>query len=209
MQALGSGCSEEKNQIRLFNFEPFGEQVTVTNKMKKLFIIIAMMLIGTFSYSQGVCVNRVSTYDGPKTTDELSYLLANSEEAIIQNLSDGTKQSLVTYMVFDNGLPKGMSEIDENIETLYGSSDVEQVFSAILSMPVTICTYDTKPAVQDMSYDDYMRNFQNDPGAWVGASVGSLCTNCLIVPATCCALNGPGCVDNYYLTANGYSLHIY
>lgn len=167
------------------------------------------MFIATFSYSQGQCSNHISTYHGPTKTAELYDVLFNSDNDLIKNLSVATKQSLLTYVTFDGGLPRGMSGSDDNIRNLYGSADAEKIFSSIFSMAVTLCTYDTKPDIHDMSLDEYMHNFQGDPESWAAVSVGSMCTNCLIVPAECCRVDGPGCMDNYMMCANGISLHIY
>ena len=147
------------------------------------------MLAAAYSYSQ-TCHSTVYNYSGPTTSQELADVLANSSNPVIRDLDQNIKNSLNRYTVFYNGLPEGLSDADEYIQTL-NESNAEEVLSAIFQCQVTKCTYDTKPAVTDISWDDFWEQWNGNP---ISIAI-SYCTNCLMGPWECCHLNGPGCWD--------------
>jgi hypothetical protein len=125
-------------------------------------------------------------YSGPGDTAGFSTFLATSTAPAITNLDAATKASLVDYLVFRDGLPRGLSGTDQNIQNLY-QTDAAAVFSAIYGLPVT---------TRSNSIDQYM------PLATIidmGITpVPSLCQNCYFPQSgdsVCCNVGGDGCVD--------------
>ena len=74
-------------------------------------------------------------YVGPTNSQELRTKLYSSQDISLTALSSATKESLIGSMIFTDGLYRGMSYKDANIQSLY-NDDFPKVLSAILGVPV-------------------------------------------------------------------------
>jgi hypothetical protein len=181
-----------------------------TKKRKSIMLLASLVctMVSLFlildGYSQEC--SRIIKYNGPKNTEELRQTLNNTDAPAIKNLNEETKNSLIKYMVFREGHPIGMSDADENIQELYKSTEAVDVFSSILGNEVTLCSFETKPPVENISIEQYNKLIKN--GAVVSMR-SSTCWNCLPPPPEepCCLANGKGCIDNR-IVINNHDYHV-
>jgi hypothetical protein len=126
-------------------------------------------------------------YSGPANTAELSNFLATSTASAITNLDEATKTSLLNYQIFTDGIPRGMSGTDQNIQNLAQTS-AQAVFSAIFGTPVT---------VRSNSIDQYIP--LDTLIAMGGDAVMSCCLNCRPPSegeGVCCVVDSGECEDD-------------
>lgn len=183
--------------------------------MKKILLLLTVItLVGIAgnSYSQSYSSLVLRTYTGPKNTDELTTLLYTSKIDVLVKLDSATKNSLIKYLRFGDGMPKGMSGTDDNIQNLYKSNAAE-VYSAIYGWKVKMCTFETKPVLKQISVEDFMKNYTADPIGWAFETQVSHCSNCCQWQpgggdngtTYCCLVGGDGCDDAITFVPNqGY-----
>jgi hypothetical protein len=177
--------------------------------MKKLiFSILAITLIATTNahsqtYTNNTCSSTIGGYTGPSTSATLTTFLNTSTNPAITALSQATKASLVTNMVFVSGLPIGMLGTDANIQALYANNaNAVAVFSVILGKPTMMVTSTTKPVVVEITIAAF--NTLNPSGQYT--IIYSLCKNCY-APSNlyvCCNVGGDGCIDKLIKYNNTY-----
>lgn len=148
----------------------------------------------TKSHEEVVCKqSTVFEYHGLTGTDGLTQLLTTSTKPFIKGLNDSTKQSLIKFLQFENGMLEKMNGTDDNITNFYATAAYE-VLKEILNSEVIMCTLETKPKVTFIS----MEEFEDLKLKTTAISyLSSWCTDCNKDETTpCCVAPGPGCRDN-------------
>ena len=167
-------------------------------KLRLLITTCLLFIIAAASYGQ-TCT-RVIMYNGPKSTEELKTKLETSTDPLITGLSTATKQSLVTYFVFSNGIPTGLTGSDENIAALYANNDhCSAVFSAIFNERAIVTDYENRLVTQDITYDEFMSRYTQNSARY--QNIGNYCKNCCnpVGTETCCSVGCSGCRDSIVL----------
>ena len=177
--------------------------------MKKIYTLILALVVSCFAFNtfSQICDSRIfKPYTGPTNTQELSYLLFNSTKPALAKLDTATKNSLITYTIFFNGEPKGFSGSDTKIKDLV-DSNIKDVLAAIVEMEVIVFDYENAPIIHTISFDDFVKNYTNDPIGWSFTNVYSECKNCYWNPPVggpyCCKVGGPSCWDKICRITNG------
>ena len=118
-------------------------------------------------------VKQRSVYNGPKNTKELTVLLQTSENRVITELNASTKQSLIDYTVFEDGILRGWSHKDDNLKVL-DDTNILEVLSVIVRAEVV-------SVGQELS----------------GSGGGTHCKNCYWERGSdgCCHVGGDGCYE--------------
>lgn len=129
----------------------------------RIFITACMLFFITAACYAQTCT-RVIMYNGPGNTEELKTKLQTSTDPIITGLSAATKQSLITYFAFKDGIPTGLTGKDANIDALYADNDYcSAVFSAIFNERAIVTDYDNRVVTQDIPYDEFMTKYTQKP----------------------------------------------
>lgn len=124
-------------------------------------------------------------YVGPTSSEELRTKLYSNQQPSIVALSAATKESLISSMIFSDGLYRGMRQKDANIQSLY-DNNFPEVLSAILGAPVT---KNNNP----IKHNYKVVNGGPNAARQVGISE---CDNCFAgAPSGCCEIPGNGCCD--------------
>jgi hypothetical protein len=179
-----------------------GRQPTVSAFINTLFmkrsILLTVILLcaGITGAMAQVCQSQVLTYNGPRNTAELTARLQAAPDAILATLSTGTIQSLTDNIIFENDLPVAIADIDGHIQEIFEASNGDAIWTAVFNCPVKTCTYDTKPTIGTITYDE-LRAIMDATNSYVTTKI-SLCSNCKKnSPPGCCEVGGTGCFDSY------------
>lgn len=137
--------------------------------------------------------STVFEYKGLTSTEALTQLLDSSSKPFITGLTDATKQSIIRYLQFENGMPEKFNGTDDNIKNLYATSAYE-FLKEILGSEVILCTLETKPKVSFITLEEFEEMKRQGPTI---SFLSSWCTDCTKTDASpCCVLPGEGCRDN-------------
>lgn len=137
--------------------------------------------------------STVFEYKGISGTAELTQLLDTSSKPFIKGLTDSTKQSIIKFMQFENGMAEKFNGSDDNIKNFYATHALD-VLKEILGSEVILCTLNTKPKVNLISLDEFETMKRQ---ATVIQYLSTWCTDCTKTDATpCYTTAGDGCRDN-------------